>query len=701
MKKLNFFILFSLVFTVGFSQTYSGAIGPINDVSANEFNLTVSGLNPSIIDTTNFGLETICINLTHTYDSDLKIELISPDGTMVLLCSGIGGGDDNFTNTCFNDFVTTQIISAVAPFTGTFLPQMDMGYFNNGQNPNGNWILRVTDMAGADVGDLLFWSITFGNTPAQYSSFSSSNMPIVIINTNNQNINQTGKITAQMGIIYNGPGVRNHITDSLNNYNGYIGIEIRGNYSASLPQLPYELETRDSLGNNLDVSLLEMPAENDWDLIAMYNDKSFVRNKLAYDKFLEMGHWGPRSKLCEVVLNGQYQGVYALTESIKRDNNRVNIARLDSTEITWPNVSGGYILKTDYYDNTNSWQLSYSPIDQPGTPIYMVYVYPDKNVLALEQKTYIQNFFNQLESALYNSNFNDTTVGYKKFMSTKSFIDYFIINELSRNNDGFKKSCYYYKEKDLLDGTIGKLKAGPVWDFDWAWKDIPGCQIFQNTDGAGWAHHINDCGPDVYGTGYYIRLLQDSLFANELKCRWTNLRSSILDTTVLFSWVDSIREYSMEAQARHYELWGNMGVATGTPEVGPPAISYYQEVDFFKAWIRRRIIWLDQNMPGSDVDCSSFTTKQSNSGVSDFSGVFPNPFSDQIGIVSNNQNPIVSIEIFNSNSSLVYSSKIPENSINSIIKDERIGALPQGIYFLKVNLKFGSKNFKLVKITAE
>ncbi len=676
------------------AQTYNGSIGVINDVAINDFPLVVSGLNPSTIDTIGFGLETICINLTHTYDSDLEISIIAPDGTSKILATGLGGGGQDYTNTCFNNSGLINITSGTPPFTGTFISQGYMGMVNNGQNGNGTWNLRVRDMAAQDVGNLLAWSITFGNAPATFPNllFSSSNMPIVIINTNNQNINQTGKITADMGIIYNGINVRNYMTDAFNNYNGKIGIEIRGNFSSGLPQKPYEFETRDINGFSIDSSLLGMPAENDWDLIAMYNDKSFMRNSLSYTTFDEIGHWGPRSKLCEVVLNGDYQGVYALCETIKRDVNRVDVAKLNQTDITWPEVSGGYILKTDYWNNSNSWLLGFSPIDHPGFDIHMVYFYPQPQLLVPQQKTYIQTFFNDYETALYGPNFTDTINGYKKYISTRSFIDYFLVNELSRNVDGFKKSAYYYKEKDdSATAAIGKLKAGPVWDFDWAWKDIWDFNIFQATDGSGWAHHINDCSPDIYGTGYYIRLLQDSSFADELNCRWQELRGTILDTTNLFSWMDSIANFSNEAQVRHYSFWGHMGVATGTPEVTPPRQSYQEEVDSLKSWIRRRIIWMDANMPGNSINCNltGITSSQySNSIIT----TYPNPFESEIHLSFMLAQPeTVEIELIN----------VLGQTVQPIQKEHHSGGgtqvftfvadanLPVGIYLLRV--KCGEK----------
>lgn len=620
----------AIAFT-GFASAQTFTATPnsvINDNATTEYNLVVSGLSPSVIDTLNFGLETVCINLTHTWDSDLNIYIVAPDGTSSSLTMGQGGSDDNYTNTCFNAFATNSITTGTAPFTGTFIPMGEIGRVNNGQNGNGTWKLRVVDTYPADNGNVISFSVTFGNNPAPYTPFVSSNLPIVVINTNNQSIPDDPQIMADMGIIYNGVAVRNYMTDPFSHYNGKIGIEQRGNYSASLPQKPYRFETWDINGNSINVPLLGMPSENDWCLLATYNDKSFCRNILANNLFESMGHYAPRSVFVEVLLNGEYQGIYQLCETIKRDANRVDIAKLNPTDITGQEVTGGYILKTDYWDNSNSWLLSYSPIDHPGFPIHLVYNYPAYDVIVPQQQTYIQTFIYDMETALYGPNFTDTTNGYRKYMSTRSFMDYFFVNELARNTDGFKKSCYFYKEKNDSAGNIGKLKAGPVWDFDWAWKNIWDCSIFQATDGSGWSHHINDCNPDIYGTGWYIRMFQDSAFADEVNCRWQELRGTILDTTYLFHYIDSVAGWMNESQQRHYAYWGHMGAATGTPEVDAPRQSYQEEIDALKAWILLRLTWMDANMFGNPNNCNLTSVHENTIPLA--ANPYPNPFTGEV-----------------------------------------------------------------------
>lgn len=604
-----------------FSQTFSGAIGPISDDGLNnDFLLNVSGLTPSTLNGTH-GLVNVCIDITHTWDSDLNINLIAPDGTDIMLLSYVGGSDDNFTNTCFSQSATTSIVSGTAPFTGTFKPMNTLGNANNGQNGNGTWKLRIVDTYAADAGNLLSWNITFGPSAPLPNVFTSSNLPIVLINTFSQTIVNEPKINANMKIIDNGPGFTNYVTDAPNAYNNNIGIEIRGAFSSSLPQKPYSVETRTTTLVENDTILLGMPAEHDWCLLATYNDKVYVRNTLANKLFDEMGHYSTRSKHCEVIINGQYQGIYFLSEKIKRDSNRVDLSKLDSLDNTGLQLTGGYIIKNDYWDGTNSWLLSYNPIDHPTYDVHLVYDYPQPDKITPQQKTYIQTYVNSLESALYSPGFADAVTGYRAYLSTASFIDYLIVNELSRNNDGFKKSWYMYKNRD---DKGGKLKAGPVWDFDWAWTDIPGCGIFSATDGSGWAHKINDCGPDVNSNGWYVRMMLDTTFQNELKCRWLTFRGTILDTAYLFNYIDSTAIALDSAQMRHQDKWGTLGVDVGTPEIGVQPTTFQGDINLFKAWISERIDWLDSNMPGNCYTLGTTDLSASESVIS----LFPNPTTD-------------------------------------------------------------------------
>jgi subtilisin-like proprotein convertase family protein len=689
MKKV-LISLFFLASLNSFSQTFSGIGGAISDDGLNnDFLLNVSGLTPSALNAAN-GLVSVCINITHTWDSDLNINLIAPDGTDIMLLSYVGGSDDNFTNTCFSQSAATSIVSGSAPFTGVFKPMNTIGNANNGQNGNGAWKLRIVDTYAADAGNLINWNISFGPGAPLPNVFTSSNLPIVLINTFSQTIVNDPKINANMKIIYNGPGMMNHVTDAPNAYNNNIGIEIRGAFSSSLPQKPYSVETRNSLLLENDTVLLGMPAEHDWCLLATYNDKVYVRNTLANKLFDEMSHYATRSKHCEVVINGQYQGIYFLSEKIKRDNNRVNISKLDTIDNAGIQLSGGYIIKNDYWDGSNSWLLNYNPIDHPTYDVNLVYDYPKPDVITPQQKTYIQTFINSFESALYSPGFADTANGYRAYLSTGSFIDYFIVNELSRNNDGFKKSWYMHKNRD---DKGGKLKAGPVWDFDWAWADIPGCSIFSATDGSGWAHKINDCGPDVNSNGWYVRMLQDTTFQNELKCRWLNLRTSMVDTTSLCNYIDSTAIVLDSAQLRHQEKWGTLGVDVGTPEIGVQGATFLEDINIFKGWIASRITWLDANMPGNCYTLGVNDVPEEEAAIS----LFPNPATEYAFVNIENTRITKSTLIVISD---ILGRNIETISVDQILNDGmmiRFNTYVNGTYFCRF-LENGKDVVKPVKL---
>ena len=130
------------------------------------------------------------------------------------------------------------------------------------------------------------------------------------------------------------------------------------------PKKQYAVETRDALGNDLDVSLLGFPEESDWILFAPYNDKSLMRDVLVYKIAASMGRYASRSKFCEVVLNDEYIGVYVLLEKVKRDANRVNIKKLEPPDISGDALTGGYIIKIDKTDgeNNDGWYSTYLPL---------------------------------------------------------------------------------------------------------------------------------------------------------------------------------------------------------------------------------------------------------------------------------------------------------------------------------------------------
>ena len=503
-------------------------------------------------------------------------------------------------------------------------------------------------------------------------------IPLVVIEVNGGfSIPDEPKIVAHMKIIDHGPGNLNYASDSGNIYDGKVGIEIRGAYSASLPQKPYGFETRTDAGENLNVPLLGMPEENDWILLANYNDKSFLRNALAGQLFRSMGHYAPRTRHCEVIVNNSYDGIYVLTEKIKRDKNRVDIARLEATENYGDDVTGGYIFKNDYYSSYDSWASSYPPFDRPGGTVYFVYEYPDPEDITENQKLYLQAYVDSFEEVLHSPGYKNPLSGYAAYIDVNSFLDYFILSEVSRNVDAYKKSRFLFKDKESKGG---KIHSGPPWDYDWAWKDIWDCHMFTNTDGSGWAYQVNEC--DVWPTPpvYMTRLLRDEHFANRLKLRYETYRNSFLSMESINAYIDSVTIYLNEAQKRHYTRWDILGENVGAPEVGYIPTTFNSEMGKLKTWIETRLNWLDSNMPG-DADGPLGLSSQKEISFR----IFPNPASSRVYVESDQL--ITRVEILQVSGIMVHQSQ--DASAYSIGID--ISAFQPGLYLVQVILESGER----------
>lgn len=623
MKKFFLTLFLSSSILISFSQTYNGGGGAIPDGGPEAiFTINVSGLSPISLDST-FGLESVCINVYHHYVSDLNIRLEAPDGTLVDLSMGNGGSGNNYTNTCFSGNATNSIVNGSPPYSSTYKPQSPLGFVNNGQASNGVWKLRILDTSSPDVGYVINWRIVFGTNPAIAVPFTSSDLPIVIINTNGQAILDEPKITADMGIIYNGPGQRNYVTDPYNNYNNKIGIEFRGSTSQGFPQKPYGLETRDAFGDQLDTALLGMPKEHDWILYPPYNDKSLTRNVLTYDLSRRMGHYAARTKFCELVVNGNYQGIYVLMEKLKRDDHRINISKLDSSDVSGDDLTGGYILKIDKLTGSGGagWNSNYLAATHPNNQsIYYQYEYPDPTEILVQQEAYIQSYVDSFEYALTNINLSDSVNGYRHFADVNSFIDFFLLNELSKNVDGYRLSTYLFKNKDSKGG---KLKAGPVWDFNIAYKNANYCSANVTS---GWAYDFGAvCGTDPNQIPFWWeKFMQDPYFTGELKCRWLALRASLLNTSFLNNYIDSIVNLTAEARVRHYDTWPILGVYVW-PNPNPIPSTYAGEITALKNYLNARINWLDLAMPG----VCSLAQQESLKSNDEFS-VYPNPVLDKM-----------------------------------------------------------------------
>ncbi len=467
--------------------------------------------------------------------------------------------------------------------------------------------------------------LTYRSVPAWFTGpvDQKSNLPLLIIDTRGQTIVDEPKITATLKVVDNGPGQMNDFLDDATGYEGYIGIEIRGQSSQMFPKKGYGIELRNAAGADTNVMLLGMPAESDWVLSAPYSDKSMLRNAITYQLGREMGAWQPRYKWCEVYLNGSYNGVYMLIEKIKRGANRVDINKLKPDEISGDNLTGGYIVKVDKIDDLSASEYfySYPSVTYPNAiNNAFTYVTPKFDEIVTEQKSYIQNYILLLLNTLNGSSFKDPVNGFRKYMDINSFVDFQIINELTNNVDGYRFSTFFYKAKDS-DG--GKLFAGPLWDFDLCYGNVNYDDKNLATDKWLYTRYGNGTGGN-WSMHWWKRLMEDPDYNHAFSARWKALRAGPFSTDSIMADLDNHVQYLGDAITRNFVRWPILGqwiwpnYYVGT--------TYQEEMGYLKTWMTNRLNWMDGNVSLSTGD---FASGSDGYDVS----VFPNPVKDQLNIL--------------------------------------------------------------------
>ena len=382
-------------------------------------------------------------------------------------------------------------------------------------------------------------------------------------------------------------------------YEGIIGIEIRGESSQFFDKKSYGFETWDSQYNDLDVALIGFPEEEDWILYGPFSDKSLIRNKLIYELSNRMGRYTTKTEFVELTINYEYKGLYIFMEKLKRDKNRIDISKLENADIDEELISGGYIIKIDKsdmedgsYTDYNSFQSQFDVFGNENGDIRINfnYEYPKPGEIHANQKNYIKNYFYEFESSLASNNFKDPINGFRKYIDEDSFIDFFILNELSNNVDGYRLSTYLQKDRNE------KLVIGPIWDFNLS---------FGNADYCGgerydvWCFKFNErCLGDYWNVPFWWnRLLEDEKFVDKLKGRWNQLRLNILSDNNILTLIEeqySFLNNETDIINRNFNKWKIFGIY-----IWPNSFignNYYEEIDFLKNWIKERTKWLDESI---------------------------------------------------------------------------------------------------------
>jgi hypothetical protein len=392
---------------------------------------------------------------------------------------------------------------------------------------------------------------------AEQSESLATGLPIVYINTpNSVAITSKDDWTSD---------VEMKILDYSNgkytvDYEGTMSMKGRGNSTWTFPKKPYSLKL-DSKSK-----ILGMKKHKRWCLLANWCDRTLMRNAVSYEiarRTTGMA-WTPSGKYVEVVLNGKHIGNYWLCEQIKVDGNRVDITELDTKATEGDAITGGYIFELDsYFDETYKFKSS----------IYnLPWQFKDPDEVNDAQFAYVQDYVTKMETTLSDET-QFTNREFVKYMDLNSFVDWWFVYELSMNAEpNHPKSSYMNKDVDSKDGRI---KAGPVWDFDW-----------------GTYRPSTTSSYTIINSLYYKRLFKDAEFKQLVKSRWNEQKAQF--QSIADSYIDGLRESLRASDKINNAMWPIETSSVVTYLVnGDEKMSWDEAVDRLKNAYQTKLNWLD------------------------------------------------------------------------------------------------------------
>ena len=314
------------------------------------------------------------------------------------------------------------------------------------------------------------------------------------------------------------------------------------------------------------------------------------------------------------MLDGDYRGVYLVMEKIKRDKNRVDISRLDPEDVSGDRLTGGYIIKIDREagEENDGWDSEFT---QSTRRVRYLYHYPKPFDIVEEQKAYIRNFVHKFELLM---NGADWKSSYLEYFNLEEFIDYWIINELTRNVDAYSLSTFLHKDRDSMGG---KLVFGPVWDYNLGFGNV---NYYTGEETAGLMLERKVALSDKIPF-WLANFSKDEEIKRRFADRWFVLRRDVLSLERIYSIIDEWVVQLDEAQKRNFERWRILGQYVWPNNfVGD---TYEEEIAYLKHWIRDRVTWLDGYLTTQIATISSNEDRGFYLGQN-----YPNPFNGKTTI---------------------------------------------------------------------
>ncbi|MBR3382991.1 MAG: CotH kinase family protein [Clostridia bacterium] len=354
---------------------------------------------------------------------------------------------------------------------------------------------------------------------------------------------------------------------SSGDYEGTGKVKGRGNSSWAYPKKPYSIKLDSK------ASWLDIPKTKKYAVIPSYQDGSLMRNYITYKGFAETVGIGyvPRCEFVDVYLNGEYNGIYLLTERIDIEKSKVDIEEADAD-----NMTGGYLIEKDIngrvdFDSDLWFDCPYWANEAKDLFVLKA-PEPDDPELADAMLLYLAAYMQRVHGAIMGTSGED----WHNYVDTSSWADFIIIQEIAKNIDGpMKTSCWLYKDRD--DDHI--YMTAP-WDFDLAYgrvnwnnqapghNDADDCPNADTPEGFMILNSSNPWMDRLYDT--------EPEFARAVKERYTEYRGTL--TAGLLPMIEEQAAYLSVVQEPNYELW-HMG--------------FHSSVALLKNWLVSRIEWLD------------------------------------------------------------------------------------------------------------
>lgn len=348
------------------------------------------------------------------------------------------------------------------------------------------------------------------------------------------------------------------------------GIHGRGHSTWKWPKKPYRIKL------DKKAELLGLPKNKDWILLANYSDKSLIRNIVAYDMGRELGAfvWTPTQYPIDLFVNGEYRGVYALGEQREIAKAKINLYESPT------DPDRGYLIEVGGADGEGFINGIDKFYTKSGCAGNCTFVDPEPKDMTDEQRKFIIDYVNAADSAIVSGG------NYEEYIDVDNFIDWIILHELTCNLDScFRRSCYFTKDRG------GKLKMGPIWDFDLAFGNFSMDNPSYNT----W-FTIGGSGEDDYiKTNWCNYLMADKSFRSRLKARWFEVRGRLL--TAAESSIGRNSALIYRSQAENYKVWQTLGIKAGYESLACANLyTYDMNIDYLRDFINSRAAWIDANI---------------------------------------------------------------------------------------------------------